>query len=454
MNKDFLLTTPLSKRLYEEVARDLPLIDFHNHLSVSDIASDRRFSNIAELWLLSDPYKHRAMRICGVEERLITGSAEAKEKFFAWCQIFPNLLGNPLYDWSIMEMEWIFGIDLPICLDNAQAIWDAANEKLLEPEFSAQGLLKRFGCVYTAPCATIGDDLDLFESLPSLAPSLRGDDLLVPTNALLKRLHTLTGVAITDLASLKRAIGKRIDAFHAVGCRFSDHALDNGFVYLLDDGRSAERFTAFLRTGAITAQERPAFASDMLRLLAEAYAAHGWTMQLHIGAQRYTSSRLRTVAGAAGGFACIGHTADVASLAMMLDDMERSGGLPRTLLFTLNPADTEVMTVLTGSFSEDGVSPKVGQGPAWWWCDHAQGMRQVLESMSSYSVLSTFIGMTTDSRSLLSMLRHDYFRRVLCGWLGGKAACGDFPDSFELLAPIVRKLCYENAANSLKGVLK
>ena len=450
MNKDFLLTTPLAKRLYEEVARDLPLIDFHNHLSVADIAGDRRFDNIAELWLLSDPYKHRAMRIMGVPEHLITGSADAKDKFFAWCEIFPDLLGNPLYDWSNMEMQWVFGIDLPICRENAQAIWDAANEKLALPEFSAQGLLKQFHVEYAAPCATIGDDLAPFESLSYLAPSLRGDDLLVPTNALLMRLHVLTGVAITDFSSLERAIQKRLDDFSAVGCRYSDHALDNGFVYLPDDGKSEERFAAFLRTGAVTAHDRPAFASDMLRLLAKAYADHGWVMQLHIGAQRSTSSRLRKLAGAAGGFACMGHTVDVASLAAMLDDMERSGGLPRTLLFTLNPADTEVMTVLTGSFSEDGVSPKIGQGPAWWWCDHAQGMRQVLDSMSSYSVLSTFIGMTTDSRSLLSMLRHDYFRRVLCGWLGKKVQDGDFPEDFDLLASVVRKLSYENAANSIR----
>lgn len=450
MNKDFLLTTPLAKRLYEEAARDLPLIDFHNHLNVADIVSDRRFDNIAELWLLSDPYKHRAMRICGVPERLITGSADAKDKFFAWCEIFPNLLGNPLYDWSIMEMEWIFGIDLPICKENAQAIWDAANAKLALPEFSAQGLLKQFGCQYVAPCAMIGDDLTPFEALPYLAPSLRGDDLLAPTNALLARLHALTGVAITDLASLEKAIGKRLDDFSAVGCRYSDHALDNGFVYQTDDGKAAERFAAFLRTGAIAAQDRPAFASDMLRLLSKAYAERGWVMQLHIGAQRSTSSRLRTLAGAAGGFACMGHTVDVAALAAMLDEMERRNGLPRTLLFTLNPADTEVMTVLTGSFAEDGISPKVGQGPAWWWCDHAQGMRQVLDSMSSYSVLSTFIGMTTDSRSLLSMLRHDYFRRVLCGWLGKKVQDGDFPEDFDLLASVVRKLSYENAANSIR----
>ena len=449
MDKRFLLTTPLAEQLYEHVARDLPLVDYHNHLSIADVAANRQFENIAELWLLGDPYKHRVMRICGVEERLITGSASAKEKFTAWCRIFPNLLGNPLYDWSRMEMEWVFGIDLPICEANADVLWEAANAKLALPEFSARGLLKRFGCEYIAPCTAILDDLAPFADNALMAPSLRGDDLLAPSLALLRRLSELTGVAITDRGSLYVAIKKRLDAFHAVGCRYADHALDNGFVYLPDDGRSEERLAQLLSTGVIT--DKAAFASDMLRLLADTYAGHGWVMQLHIGAQRFTSSRLRALAGAAGGFACIGHTADVASIARMLDDLESAHSLPRTLLFTLNPADTEVMSVLTGSYSEDGIASKVGQGPAWLWCDHAQGMRQVLDSMSSYSVLSTFIGMTTDSRSILSMLRHDYFRRVLCSWLGKKVESGDFPNDFDLLASIVRKLSYENAANSLKA---
>ena len=229
--------------------------------------------------------------------------------------------------------------------------------------------------------------------------------------------------------------------------------LDNGFSYTAEDGKQDQRFQQILNGKQPEPADRFALSSAILRAAAKEYAALGWTMQLHIGAQRYTSTRLRTLAGPAGGFAGIGRTVDVASLTQMLNDMEQLGGLPRTLLFTLNPSDNEVMSILSGSYSEDGVRAKVSQGPAWWWCDHLHGMREVFQTLSSYSVLSTFVGMTTDSRSILSMLRHDYYRRALCGWLGEKAASGEYPDDFELLGSIVRKLSYENIANILKGEL-
>ena len=447
MDKKLFLTTPLAESLYQTAA-GLPMVDYHNHLSAADIADDRVYEDIASLWLLSDPYKHRVMRICGVEERLITGAATNWEKFGAWCRIFPELVGNPLYDWSRMEMEWIFGIDLPICAENAEKIWAEANARLREPGFSAQGLLQRFDCRYTAPCTTLLEDLSPFARVSWMAPSLRGDDLLRPGPALVRALAAQSGREIRDLDSFRAALAARLDAFHEVGCRFADHALDNGFVWQTDDGRAGARFAALLAGAAV---DEGALACDMLRLLAPLYAERGWIMQLHLGAQRRTSTRLRTLAGAAGGFACIGSPLSIASLTQMLDELE-SLGLPRTLLFAMNPADAATLSVLTGSFSEDGVSPKVGQGPAWWWCDHAAGMRNVLDALCSYSVLSVFIGVTTDSRSMLSLLRHDYFRRVLCGWLGEKAKAGELPEDPTVLASLVKKLCFENAANALKGV--
>ena len=451
MQQDFLLTTPLAKKLYQEIARPLPLIDYHNHLSIQEIAQDRVYNNIAELWLLSDPYKHRAMRICGVPERDITGDSSPKEKFVAWCRIFPQLLGNALYDWSRMEMEWIFHITEPICEKNAESIWAAANEKLTQPEFSARGLLAQFGVEYAAPCTSLCDDLTPYEALSGIAPSLRGDDMLFPTLALIQKLEQTTGQAIHTFDEYISAVRKRLAEFHAVQCRFSDHALDNGFTYIAEDGKQDLRFQQILRGEVLQTADRSALTSGILRAAAKEYAALGWTMQLHIGAQRYTSTRLRKLAGPAGGFAGIGGTVDVASLTQMLDDMEQTGGLPRTLLFTLNPADNEVMSVLSGSYSEDNIRAKVSQGPAWWWCDHLHGMRQVFETLASYSVLSTFIGMTTDSRNILSMLRHDYYRRILCSWLGEKVKSGEYPDDYELLGSIVRKLSYENIANILKG---
>ena len=453
MQQDYLLTTPLARKLYQEIARPLPLIDYHNHLSIQDIAQNRTYDNIAELWLLSDPYKHRAMRICGVPERDITGSSSPKEKFTAWCRIFPQLLGNALYDWSQMEMEWIFHIKDPIREENAELIWHKANEKLKQPEYSARGLLAQFGVEYAAPCTSLCDDLSPYEALPGIAPSLRGDDMLAPTPALIRKLEQLTSQKIHTFADYVTAIRKRLTDFHTVGCRFSDHALDNGFTYITEDGRQEQHFQQILLEKTLEPGDHASLISGILRAVAKEYAALGWTMQLHIGAQRYTSSRLRDLVGPAGGFAGIGHTADVLSLTRMLDDMEQPDGLPRTLLFTLNPADNEVMSILSGSYTGDGIRAKVSQGPAWWWCDHLNGMRQVFETQASCSVLSTFVGMTTDSRSILSMLRHDYYRRALCGWLGEKVKTGEYPDDYELLGSIVRKLSYENISNILKGEL-
>ena len=440
MNAHYLLTTELARRLYEEAARDLPLVDYHNHLSAADLSSDRPFEDLAELWLLSDPYKHRVMRICGVDETLITGPASHYEKFKAWCEVYPRLMGGPLYDWSRTEMAEVFGITHPICADNARRIWQEANEKLRQSEFIARGIFKQFKVEYAAPCAAITEDLRPFLCLESLAPSLRADDLLKPDKTLLDTLGSLTGLAIVDQESLTRVLRIRLDEFHAANCRFSDHALDEGFRYVQEDGNTGKRIRALAGGETLPAEDQEALCSAMLRLLGAEYAKRGWTMQLHIGAQRFTSSRLRTLAGPAGGFAGIGGGVDVRLLVALLDDLERgSAGLPKTILYTLNPADNAVMAVLCGSFI--GVT----QGPAWWWCDHLQGMREMLEVFSSFSVLSTFIGMTTDSRSLLSLLRHDYFRRALCGWLGEKAVRGELPEDFSALSGLVRAVCYENA---------
>lgn len=451
MRKDFLLTTPMARRLYEEVARPLPVIDFHNHLSIADLASDRAFDNITDLWLRTDPYKHRAMRICGVPERGITGDAGDKEKFLAWCGIVPRLIGNPLYDWSNMEMRDALGVDIAINAESAEALWDKCNDVLSGAAFSTRGLFERFNVEYAAPCTGLTDDLGVFANLPGIVPSLRGDDILAPTPQFVRKLADSAGAEITDYAGFRRAVGIRLGAFARAGCRFPDHALDNGFRYFPDDGQNEARFAQLLREGRLRDADGRALTSDILRFLGGEYAGLGWVMQLHIGAERFTSSRLRDLVGGAGGFAGIGNCVDTHSLVALLDELERApAGLPRTLLFTLNPNDNAVLAVLSGSFSQDGVAAKVSQGPAWWWCDHLQGMREMLEYFSAFSVLSTFVGMTSDSRNLLSFVRHEYFRRVLCGWMGEKAERGEYPDSFELLGDVVRSVCHDNAHHLLK----
>ena len=407
MHIDYLLRSENARQLYEDHAKALPIIDFHNHVSVSDIAKNRKFDNITELWLASDPYKHRLMRICGVEEYFITGAADPYEKFKRYCQVFPYLAGNPVYDWSRMELQQTFGIDIIPNAENAQWIYDRIGELLASPEYSCCGILDRFGIAYQAPVAQLTDDLTDYDG-KMVAPSLRGDNLLTEE-------------------MLPEDLDDRLDAFHAKGCRFADHALD------------AEFFTSE------NAQKQIAH----MVYLGTAYAKRGWTLLLHIGAKRRTSPRLARLAGPAGGYAASGSSFDVNAVCDLLGAMEAAGGLPDVVLFPLNMSDHAAFTVLQGSFSQDAVPSKVQLGPAWWWCDHAMGIENTLNCIASFGVVSQFIGMTTDSRSILSFLRHDYFRRLLCSWLDRQNEVRQWQLSPADQGEIVESICYYNAYRKL-----
>jgi glucuronate isomerase len=399
IHDDFLLKTATAQRLYHGFAEGLPIIDYHNHLNARDLAEDRIFENISQLWVVGDPYKHRAMRIAGVPERLITGDASDREKFDAWATTAPQTLGNPLFHWTALELKRYFGISELLSPETAGRVWEKCNALLQNPACSASQLIARANveCLCTSDALT--DDLHAHARLANsgfptrVLPSLRVDE---PSTC--------------DRAS----IAERLELFDRMGCKLADHAVVE-------------------------------FDSEALSFLAAEYARRGWIMQLHIGAQRQTSTRLRQIAGPAGGYATIGKTCDITSLCRFLDDVEKGGQLPRTILYPLNPADNAALATLTGSFAEDGVPGKIQLGPAWWYNDHALGIRHHLDTLASYGLLSTFIGMTTDSRSLLSMSRHEYFRRVLCDWLGDQVAAGAMPDEDSLLGSLVRAVCYENA---------
>ncbi|MGN0178500.1 MAG: glucuronate isomerase [Monoglobaceae bacterium] len=453
MNKDFLLRTDFSKKVYHEIAENLPIIDYHNHLSLEDIKENKRFDNIYDLWLKPDPYKHRAMRMCGVHENFITGDASDVEKFRSWCEIFPNLIGNPLYNWSLMELQYVLSIDMIPNPDNWEDIWNKADEYLRSNTVSVNTLLDRFNVEYACPCASVTDDITMFEHNERMAPSLRGDNIVYPSAEFIDRLSEITNVEINDLKSMKKAVSVRLNEFKEVGCRFSDHAIDNGFIFYEDDGKNDERFQMILNGRELADIDKKKFISYMLVFLGGEYAGLNFVMQLHIGAQRYTSTRLRSLAGAAGGFAGIGNSVDVSSLTAFFDTLEKTKyGLPKTVMFTLNPADNALISVLSGSYSKDNTAGLITQGPAWWWCDHNYGITEVMENVSAFGLLSNFIGMTTDSRSFLSLVRHDYFRRVLSEWIGKKVEAGEFPDSIELIKDVVYKVCYKNAKNILDEV--
>ena len=425
MNDLFLLKTEGARRLYEQV-RALPIIDFHNHLCVADVKADKRYDNIVSLWLSPDPYKHRLMRICGVDEHYITGNAEPFEKFSKFCEIFPLLAGNPVYDWSRMEMKQVFGIDDAINGRNARKIYNRANEMLASPAFSANAILSRFNVEYQSPVATPLEDLSCFDG-KAVAPSLRADELLAPTKDFCERLSAVSGVTVVDDETYLAAISVVLDRFSKKGCRFADHSLDADFFKNDTDGAQAR----------------------LLVRLGNEYAKRGWTLLLHVGAKRQTSPRLRSIAGPAGGYAAAGEGFPISALADLLGKMEAGGALPDTVLFPLNMSDQSPLAVLQGSFSEDGTPSKVQLGPAWWWCDHALGIRNTLQSIASFGAASQFIGMTTDSRSILSFVRHDYFRRLLCVWLDEQNRACEWELPEQTLSEFARKISYQNAKDKI-----
>jgi len=457
LHDDFLLGSKTARRLYHEIAAPLPIVDFHCHLDPRDLAADRRFANLAQLWVTGDPYKHRAMRIAGVPERLITGDAAEREKFDAWAATVPQTLGNPLHHWTALELKRYFAIDESLTAASAERIWTAANARLTEPGFSARGLLaqRNVACVCTSD--RLLDDLSAHVSLAGggvrVLPSLRADDVVAVDSAdfagWVGALARADGTVVADYDAFCAAVVRRLDAFTGAGCRLSDHGLDEFSYVTVSDAEAATLFARRLAGETLTAGDVMRLRSGLLRFLGLEYARRGWIMQVHLGARRRTSSRLRRIAGPAGGYAGIGGACDIPSLVAWLDDLEGAGALPRTILYPLNPADFAPLAVLSGSFAEDGVPGKVQLGPAWWFNDHAAGMRAQLDASANYGLLSVFIGMTTDSRSLLSMVRHEYFRRVCCDWLGAQAESGAMPSDLAELGALVRAVCHDNAARAL-----
>lgn len=437
INDDFLLESPLARKLYHEYVAGLPIADYHNHLNPTELATDRRFNDIGELWVATDPYKHRAMRLHGEKEAVISGAVSTREKYDAWARTLPHTLGNPLFHWSAMEMKNVFGLDEmpdPACADK---VWSACNERLKEDRLSTMGILRGFGVKVLSTSDDLLDDVRVHASIEGdikVTPSLRADSVLGFAAAWIEKLGSPK-----SLEEYLAAVDARLDAFSASGCRVADHALDDGWRFEPTDFDTAAKLFA---AGEFTDIRLKSY---ILGHLASQYARRGWAMLLHIGAQRFTSSRLRTLAGPAGGYAALGNTVDIKSLCALLDSQDAKGELPKTVLFTLNPADNAALAVLTGSYSEDGVAGKVQFGPAWWYNDHLYGMTDQIENMAAYSLLPQFVGMTTDSRNVLSFSRHDYFRRILCNWLANKVLRGEFPSNEAYIGRIAADISYNNA---------
>jgi glucuronate isomerase len=460
INENFLLNNDLAVELFHSVAKKLPAVDYHNHLNPSDLATNRKFRNIADAWVLFDPYKHRAMRICGVHENGITGNATDKEKFLNWAATVPKTMGNPLFVWTALELKRVFGIDDFLTEKNATEIWDYCNVQLQLEGFGATDILKKFNVKTLCTSDDFLDDLTVHQKATNeqqirIFPSLRGDSAVNIEQPgfknWLEKLESQTSQKITNLEDFKSALIFCLDKFSEAGCKLADHSLDGDFKFVIPSEKSAAQvFEKWLKGIKPDENETDWFKNFILHFLGTEYARRGWILQLHIGAQRFTSSRLRKLAGPAGGYATMGNSCDISGLCLFLDELEKKDSLPKIILYTLNPADNEAFATITGSYSEDGIPGKIQFGPGWWYNDQYEGIRRQMTDLASYGLLSQFIGMTTDSRSVFSFSRHEYFRRILCNQVAEWAEKGIIPNDFEMLSNLVGDISYHNSKKYIK----
>jgi len=461
IHDDFLLSTPAARRLYHEFAEPEPIFDYHCHLSPRDIAENRQFKNLFEIWLEGDHYKWRAMRSNGVAERFCTGDATPLEKFKAWAATVPHTVRNPLYHWTHLELARYFGITELLDASSAERIWHAANERLATPEFSTQGILKKFRVTTLCTTDDPTDDLAHHASIAAqglatrVLPAYRPDAALAVHrpeffHSWLARMESASGVSIESLASLLDALRERRDFFHERGCRLSDHGLERCYAEPCTESEAGAIFTAARDGKAATPQEHAKFASFVMLFLGRLYAERGWTMQLHLGALRNNNSRLMRTLGPDTGFDSIGDFPQAQALGAFLDRLDSENALPKTILYNLNPADNYAFATMLGNFQDGSAPGKVQLGSGWWFLDQKEAMEWQLNALSNLGLLSRFVGMVTDSRSFMSYPRHEYFRRVLCNLLGRDMDAGELPADFPLLGSMVRNICHENARAYLR----
>jgi glucuronate isomerase len=460
ITENFLLQNDRAVALYHGYARDLPIIDYHCHLPPAQVAEDRRFENLTQIWLYGDHYKWRAMRAAGVPERYCTGDASDWEKFERWAATVPQTLRNPLYHWTHLELKRPLGIsDRLLGPKTAAGIWRDANAALARPELSARGIMRQMNVVLVC---TTDDPTDTLEHHRAIAadrsfpvrvlPTFRPDRAMAVErpanfNAWVKRLSERSGIDVEDnFDRFLEALRQRHGFFHAAGCRLSDHGLDTFYAADYSAAEIAALFRRLHRGERLSAGEIAQFKSAMLHELALMNAEKGWGQQFHFGALRNNNTRMFQALGPDTGFDSIGDGDVARPMARFFDRLEHDGRLTKTILYNLNPAHNDVVATMIGNF-QDGATPgKMQYGSGWWFLDQKDGMERQLNSLSNQGLLSRFVGMLTDSRSFLSYTRHEYFRRILCNLLGTEMQQGLLPDDLELIGAMVRDICYGNAA--------
>ncbi len=459
LDQNFLLSNDVARNLYEEFAARQPILDYHCHLPVKDIAENRRFANLFDIWLEGDHYKWRAMRANGIPEKYVTGDASPYEKFLAWARTVPYTLRNPLYHWTHLELQRYFGINELLDENSAPTIWERANAALAG-DLTAQQILRKFHVEVVCTTDDPTDDLTHHHKLAKSSlttkvfPAFRPDKALSigqPDFVLwIEKLGRAANIEIRNLSNLLDAIKKRHEDFHALGCRLSDHGLDHCFATPCSDRAAAAIFSKAREETSITDDERMQFASFLMLFFARLDAEKGWTKQLHLGARRNVNSAARRRVGADTGYDTVGDFSQVGPLAGYLDLLAQENALPRMILYNVNPADTFSFATLIGCFQSGDQPGKIQYGSAWWFLDQKEGITAQINALSNVGLLSRFIGMVTDSRSFMSYPRHEYFRRVLCDIIGRDVTRGELPHDDKLLGRLVTDICHDNAQRYLQ----
>jgi glucuronate isomerase len=461
ITEDFLLQGGAARRLYHEYARELPILDFHCHLSPRDIAENRSFKNLTEICLDGDHYKWRAMRADGVAEEFCTGNAAPFERFQAWARTVPRTLRNPLYHWTHLELLRYFGIDNLLSEETAASVWDRANRRLQGDEMTVHRILKKFHVSTVCTTDDPTDSLEYHEQVRAsgistlVFPTFRPDAAIrtEEPRAFLKWVEGLGASANIDIRRLSDfldALRIRHDFFHGHGCRLSDHGLNQCHSVFCGDNEASALFQKTLEGKQLSADESAKFASYMLLFFGHLDAEKGWTKQLHLGAYRNSNTRMLRRLGRDVGFDSIGDWPQISALGTFMDRLESESALPRMIIFNLNPADNYVFAALANSFTEGGIRGKIQFGAGWWFLDQKEGIEWQINALSNCGLLSNFVGMVTDSRSFMSFPRHEYFRRVLCNLLGNEMEAGLLPNDEKLVGEMVSDICLRNAVNYLR----
>ena len=455
MDKDFLLETETAKKLFHGYAENMPIIDYHCHISPKEIAQDIHFDNITQVWLGGDHYKWRLMRSNGVEEYYITGDAPDREKFQKWAESLERAIGNPLYHWSHLELRRYFGYEGVLNGETAEEVWQLCNEKLRQPEMSARKLIIQSKvthlCTTDDPADTlewhkiIRDDQSFpVQVLPAWRPEAAMKIGSLDFVNYMKRLGNAAGVEINSFRTLKEALKLRLAFFEEMGCRASDHSLDYAMYVPASEEEVEQIFAKAINGEAISYEDGLKYKTAFLLFIGKEYKRLGWAMQLHYGVKRDNNQKLYRSFGPDAGVDCIDNHTPSAQLADLLNALDYEDALPKTILYSLNPIDNAAIGSIIGCFQNSECRAKIQQGSAWWFNDNKQGMIDQMTSLANLGVLGNFIGMLTDSRSFISYPRHEYFRRILCNLIGGWVENGEYPDDEKRLGALVQDICYNN----------